>query len=129
MTRSRIWLGVLMMLACAGVSSAEDHERDLEKQLRQTFVHKVLSLRTPYASSKLHFTSGGQLIGTSLALPWTTGGIVQVTKVSLKSTVLELEGNRVVIAWRSETNPSLIPLVTNNRVKVTLNLDSPILEI
>jgi TonB family protein len=78
----------------------------------------------PDGSGQLHFASNGQLKGSPSPLPWTTGGLLRVNKVSLKAKLIEIEGSRALVAWRLNANPALMTVVTQRRVKLDVDLDS-----
>jgi TonB family protein len=115
----------IAILICAPVLVCADDRKKVEDDLRQSLVGTYLSLRVPDGSSQLHFTSKGQLKGSPSPLPWTTGGLFRVEKVSLKAKSIEIEGNRALVAWRLNANPALMTVVTQRRVKLDVDLDSP----
>jgi TonB family protein len=112
-----------IILACNFVAFANDRGK-VEKELQSELGGRLLTLRKPCASDRLRFSPDGQLIGTAADLPWTTGGLLKVTKISVKTDHLEIEGIRVLIAWRSDAAPpSLLPLLTNGNIKVVVESD------
>lgn len=112
----------LIVIAAGVTTSAKD--TSLEKQLNQAYVGKVLALRTASTSDKLLFNSSGQLLGKSSDGPWTTAGALQVTKLSLKPDLLEIQGNRVLFAWREGENSSPVPVLMNRVLIIAVSLDS-----
>ena len=115
---------LISLVLCCTAARADDLKQ-IEKQLRKTYDNYVLSLKTPYASGKLHFTSNGQLVGTAPEGVWTTNGILQVSKVVLKPKVVQIDGKRILLALRtSQGSPILLPIVTARIVHIAIDLDS-----
>jgi TonB family protein len=104
-------------------------QKDIERALRQAYVGHVLSLKAPSNSDRLHFNPDGQVIGKLNPAPWTTFGLFRVMKLSLKKERLELEGERLIIAWRIEQTPSLMPVEIGKQVKATLESAIPISDV
>ena len=118
------WSVCLISLTLCTVARADDR-RLIEKQLRKTYDNYALSLKVPYASENLHFDSNGQLVGISPVGVWTTSGILQVGKIVLKPNVLQIDGNRILVALRAGQGSSiLVPIVTARSVHITIELES-----
>jgi TonB family protein len=132
MKRKYSWTTLVLIFLCGSMAKASDSST-AEKQLRQDLENKVLSLRTPSASEKLQFDSAGQPVGTFLPAPWTTGGLLKVKLVSLKRGSLRIDCERVLLALRairaSSGPPVLVPLLTGRSVRLSLDLDSNLLDI
>jgi len=115
---------LLSLTLCCTVGRADDR-RLVEKELRKTYDNYARSLKIPYASENLHFDSNGQLVGTSPVGVWTTSGILQVGKIVLKPNVLQINGNRILVALRASQGSSiLVPIVTARSVHITIELES-----
>ena len=121
---------ILLSWCCVSlVAFASDNQRDIERNVQQTYIGHLLSLKSPSVADHLHFKPDGQLAGSLIPGPWTTSGIFQVIKVAIKANHLELEGDRVVIGWRVDQTPTLLPVVTGRKVRVTLESDVPIADV
>jgi TonB family protein len=115
---------LLSLTLCCTVARADDR-RLIEKELRKTYDNYALSLKIPYASENLHFDSKGQFVGSSPLGVWTTSGILQVGKIVLKPNVLQINGNRILVALRASQGSSiLVPIVTARSVHITIELES-----
>jgi TonB family protein len=110
---------------------AEDR-RKIEGDLRRALQHRLLSLRNPSFGPKLIFDSSGNLVNKADAGPWSTCGLIEVEKISLRADHAEIEGKRALLALRSGTkdgqNPSIphalqaTALVTDDRVRILVEM-------
>jgi TonB family protein len=122
--RKGIAVCVTSLVLCCTVARANDL-KEIERQLRKTYDNYLLSLKAPYASEKLHFTSKGLPVGLAPEGVWTTNGILQVSKIVLKPNIVQIYGKRILLALRtSQGNPILLPIVTARSVQIAIDLDS-----
>lgn len=119
--------GVLLWLIMVSFSSfAADTQKDVERDLRQAYVGHILSLKSPSNSDRLRFGPDGLVIGKSNPAPWTTFGLFRVMQLFVKKERVELDGERVIIAWQAEKIPGLTPVEIGRTVRITLESASAI---
>ncbi|MGA8152637.1 MAG: energy transducer TonB [Terriglobales bacterium] len=118
--------GLLCSLVVISLTDARaDARKDLEKELRTAYVHRLLSLTSPYFGDKLQFDSQGGLLDRAVAGPWSTCGLLEVEKLALASGRVELSGKRVILALRSSnTGVKVTPVTTNRGVHISVELPS-----
>jgi TonB family protein len=85
---------MLAIALAAAYSPGTALASDLEEQLKTKYQAQVLTLRRFYEGNKLHFDSGGHLIGNEATGPWTVDGQIHVTEVRLRGQMLQLKGRR-----------------------------------
>jgi TonB family protein len=120
-------------------SAGADDRKDLEGNLRRAFEDKLLSLRDPHFGRRLQFDSSGKLVSKAEAGPWSTCGLLKVSKVILRQDHIEIDGKRALLVLRrgpTDNQPSSIPqqgdqitaLVTDDAVSIFVEistLDAP----
>jgi len=121
------WIICLVLTLSCGTKGNASDKNQIEKRLRESVEKKVLSLRVPSAADKLQFDSNGKPVGTLLPAPWTTGGLLQVNKISLSRDGLRMECEQVLVALRTADPaygpPAFAPVLTDRSVLVTIDLD------
>jgi TonB family protein len=92
------WL-LLLLLSAPSFNSMILHasEGSLERELRNAYQGRVLTLRHFYDGDKLHFRADGQLIGDSATGPWTLDGQLKVTDIHLDRASLQIVGKRLTL--------------------------------
>jgi TonB family protein len=78
---------------------ADDRE-NLESSLRKDLQQQLLSLQHPDFGTRLQFDSLGNLVGQPNPGPWSTSGLLQVTKVRVSRDRLQLDGKRALLILR-----------------------------
>src|SRR5713226_787545 len=126
--RMKFWFAILCF-SVAGLhpAVARPGERNpVETDLRRNYEGKLLSLKHPCAGRKLEFDPQGKCLTTCEEVPWTTGGLLLVKQLDVKSGRLEIKGNRVLVSLRSDkTASSLAPIVSDKAIDVDMKFDSP----
>ena len=93
----KFWFAILCF-SVAGLHPdlARPGERNpVETDLRRSYEGKLLSLKHPCAGRKLEFDPQGKCLTTCEEVPWTTGGLLPVKQLDVKSGRLEIKGNGV----------------------------------
>ena len=122
------WIVCAVICAVLLIPSAVAEERkEIEQQSVQTLENKILTLRTSYSDANLKFNSQGQLLGTSKILPWTTHGVLYVKKLRLTEKSLEIEGQRAILLYAFGKGNGFAPVVSTQKVHVTIELVSPLI--
>lgn len=76
-------------------------DRQAESALRAALDKKIVVLRGFYVGQHLRFDSSGNLVGKAASGPWTSDGVIQVTRVSVKPDQIVLRGERVLNTFDS----------------------------
>ena len=111
-----------LLLPLAGAHG--DVRKTLESELRHSFEKKLLTLRTPFVNTVLKFDAQGNFSGNSETGPWTVNGVLEVKRLWLQDAVLDIEGNRVLIALNGKD--SIFPVLSDRTVRVTITLATPL---
>ena len=121
---NRMFLRSICRLVFVCAISGSLFAQSSEDALRARLLNKPLDLRGLWQYDKLHFDSGGKLLGKPHELPFTLCGI-NVTGVTLKPTGLVLEGQRVGLLFE-KLGPTRIVL-PNARTpeRMHLEIDAP----
>ncbi len=122
----RLPLAVLLLCGISVLAFGSDNQKEIERGLREAYLGHFLSLKSPSYSDHLRFRPDGASEDAIKPAPWTTFGLFQVTKLSVKKDRIEIEGDHLVIAWRAEQTPYLLPLVIGKKLKITLESYAPI---
>lgn len=118
-----ILLCVLAFLAALASAQGTD---ELQTKLRQTIGGKLLSLRIPCADSVLEFDAQGNLRNKSGVRPWTIKSVLRVKNLLLTSHSLEIDGERVFLAWDISKDDGFLPVATGQKVHVMIGLTPPL---
>jgi TonB family protein len=104
------------------VAWATDHSA-LQKQLRDAYEGKLLSLKTPCTSDRLHFDTSGKPLSALQEAPWTTSGVFRVESVAVKSDRIEIRGKRLILALRlDKTGTRLVPIELDRHLRIDLDI-------
>lgn len=95
---------ILLMLSSAFVANAQSTQAELETRL----LHKPLYLRGVYRDDKLSFDSAGKLESPSALTTFTLSG-VEITKLSVGSSRLHLQGRRIALQFAADV-PQRVPI-------------------
>jgi TonB family protein len=95
---------------------------DLQKELRQTYTGKILSLRAPSNLDVLHFDGNGHPARPSEGEPWTTCGLFRVKKISANLGQIAIEGERQAVILSPESARKLLLVELDRPVHVTIDL-------
>src|SRR3954471_18889681 len=88
---------VLLTAVIFPSSLRADDRGNLESRLRKDLQQQLLSLRQPDFGNRLQFDSLGNLLGQPHPGPWSTSGLLQVTKVHVSRDRIELDGKRALL--------------------------------
>jgi TonB family protein len=103
-------------------ASAADTAKDVEKTLNHLLGQKVVFLRHAYRGTHLRYNPSGELVEGGPSGIWGLNGVIQVTRVKLRGTALEIEGNRTIMAYNLATNRAEAdPTPEDIHVEVTLD--------
>lgn len=108
----------LALLVGAPVTSLSS---SLESRLKADLEGKTVTIRSFYQDSKLRFGPDGVLIGGAKSGAWTLHGRVQVKRVSLSPTRLEIYGDRVGVEFDHLTQESIHRLLGKD-VEILIDL-------
>jgi TonB family protein len=95
---------------------------DLQKELRQTYTEKILSLGVPSNLDVLHFDGNGRPARPSEGEPWTTCGLFRVKKISANLAQIAIEGERQAVILSPESVRKLLLVELDRPVHVTIDL-------
>src|SRR3954452_13266302 len=112
---------VLLTAVIFPSSLRADDRGNLESSLRKDLQQQLLSLRQPDFGNRLQFDSLGNLLGQPHPGPWSTSGLLQVTKVHVSRDRIELDGKRALLILRpySTSADASKSHAVQNRVLVT----------
>lgn len=91
--------GLLIALLFAAQWLQGDDQQQIEKVLNDEYGGKVVTIRGFYKQSKLDYDSSGEPKVKGESGPWTLYGKLQLTRLKVKKGRLEVEGNRLWVAW------------------------------
>jgi TonB family protein len=111
---SKSALATLATLAIAFGAAAQDRS---DPQLMSEYVGKVLTLRHFYAGNRLRFHFDGSLSLNDVPVgPWTVDGQILIERIQVESSVLYLQGRRIVLCAGEERMQDCLTLIpTNNK--------------
>jgi len=118
MSRSAV-LAASLIVASVAVPLARG---DLQKELRQTYTGKILSLRIPSNLDVLHFDGNGRPARPSEGEPWTTCGLFRVKKISANLGQISIEGERQAVILGPESVRKLLLVELDRPVHVAIDL-------
>lgn len=95
---------------------------DLQKELRQTYTGKTLSLRIPNNLDVLHFDGNGHPARSSAGEPWTTCSLFKVRKIGLNFAQIVIEGDREAVVLSPDPVKKLLLVELDRPVHVTIDL-------
>lgn len=95
---------------------------DLQKELRQTYTGKILSLRVPSNLDVLHFDGNGHPARPSEGEPWTTCSLFKVRKIGLNFAQIVIEGEREAVVLSPDPVKKLLLVELDRPVHVTIDL-------
>lgn len=119
MTRLRL----LAVLFAANIFLAAT-ARDLQRDLRNRYTGKFLSLRTPISYDVIHFNLQGQPTRPATGEPWTMCGLFKVRKIDLNAGQIVIDGERVIVVVNPAAEQKKLLLVTLER-NVHVSIDLP----
>ena len=101
MKRMRFVQAISLFLACVVVSviAHSEDRKQIEAHLRSTYQGKVLTLRNFYEGKRLRYDHAGKLTKGGQVGPWTLYGKIKVQRLKLRKDKLEIEGNRLFLAY------------------------------
>jgi TonB family protein len=111
---------LLCSLLTAGIG-----DRGLDAELTQRYGDKVLCFRHFFRSNSQDYDADGKVSKNLPRGPWTFYGQMQVKKIFLSEDKLRLEGNRVIYRF-DESAERLIPVLDQDKIKVTIRLSRPL---
>jgi TonB family protein len=118
MSRSAV-LAASLIVAAVAVPLAHG---DLQKELRQTYSGKILSLRVPSNLDVLHFDSNGEGARASGGEPWTTCSLFKVRKIGVSFAEIVIEGDREAVVLNPDPVKKLLLVDLDRPVHVTIDL-------
>jgi len=118
MSRSAV-LAVSLIVAAVAVPVAHG---DLQRELRQTYTGKLLSLRTPSNLDVLHFDQEGRAARPSEGEPWTTCSLFKVRKIGVNFAEIVIEGERLAVVLSPDAVKKLLLVELDRPVHVTIDL-------
>lgn len=118
MSRSAV-LAASLIVAAVAVPLARG---DLQKELRQTYTGKILSLRAPSNLDVLHFDQNGRPARPNEGEPWTTCGLFRVKKISANLGLMAIEGEREAVVLSPESDRKLLLVELDRPVHVMIDL-------
>ena len=95
---------------------------NLEKELRQTYTGKLLSLRIPSNLDVLHFDRDGRPARPSDGEPWTTCSLFRVKKISTNLGQIAIDGERQAVVLSPDPVKKLLLVELDRPVHVTIDL-------
>lgn len=118
----------LAMAACLSVlwlaaSSKADDRRTVEKELNQTYDKSVVILRGFPSGKTLVYDSDGNLIRGGGEGPWTIDGSVQISKIRLTDSRMQIKGYRVFLAY--EPNQKTFRKFRGDQISLDVSLTDP----
>jgi len=126
--RSRVLEIVLASVTAISLCSqalADNHQ--VESALRGALHKKIVVLRGFYAGQHLRFDASGNLIGKATTGPWTSDGVIQVTRVSVKHDQVVLQGKRILNAFDSK-RCQFKNMLTDVPVEIDIQVDAASLD-
>jgi TonB family protein len=116
-------LAAFVVLLAANFLWVADARGDLQRDVRQAYTGKILSLRVPSNYDILHFDAQGQPTRPGSGEPWTTCGLFRVKKVTISPNQMGIDGERVVVVLNSEAKGPKITLASLDRyVHIAIDL-------
>lgn len=113
---------VLVVSLIVAVVTVPPLRGDLQKELRQTYTGKILSLRIPSNLDVLHFDGSGHSARPSDGEPWTTCGLFRVKKISANLGLIAIEGEREAVVLSPDSVRKLMLVELDRPVHVTIDL-------
>lgn len=117
MSRSAVLAASLIVAVAVPVAHG-----DLQKELRQTYTGKILSLRVPNNLDVLHFDGNGHPARPSEGEPWTTCSLFMVRKIGLNFLQIVIEGERQAVVLSPDPVKKLLLVELDRPVHVTIDL-------
>jgi TonB family protein len=102
-------------------------DRQAESALRAALDKKIVVLRGFYVGQHLRFDSSGNPVGKAEIGPWTSDGVIQITRVSAKPDRIVLRGKRVLNAFDSN-RCQFTNILTDVPVEIEVQADSASLD-
>lgn len=112
---------IAAILAAFTVVAVRPAFGDLQKDLRQTYTGKILSLRIPSNFDVLHFDANGQPARPGNGEPWTTCALFRVKKISLNFAQIVIEGDRQAVILSPDPVKKLLLVELDRPVHVTID--------
>jgi hypothetical protein len=116
---------VTVLFLCQTSFPLENQQKVVEKSLRASMMGTFLILKTPSSSELLRFDAQGKSLSAGELAPVTLKGILQVEGVKLSPKQLQISARRIALV-QVPKQPSLLPVVTSEMVRVVLECTSPI---
>lgn len=114
-----IMFGVML----SGAKGAQtEAARQIEDQLKEAYVGKIVTLRGFVDGSVVKFDSQGELIGGGKPGPWTLYGMVEVTGLKLAPDKVVIDGNRLYVSFKGRER---VNHRAPQRVRVEVELTNP----
>jgi TonB family protein len=122
--RNKITLGSIILFTLVSLGQTTAAGQDLATTVRAQYANKMLCFRHFFRSDSQEYSHEGKLLKKSPEGSWTYYGQIMANKVDLADDAVRFEGNRVVYKF-DEHAEHLIPVQTEENVKVTIHLMSP----
>jgi TonB-like protein len=101
------------------------NQQALREETGQALQGKILALAIPYTADTLQFDAQGKLVGTSLAGAWTMYSALQVAKVSVRDSSVEMDAERVLLISPSNKGVTTSPTLSGRKLHISLALTPP----
>ena len=113
---------IVATLAALTVVAVRPAFGDLQKDLRQTYTGKILSLRIPSNFDVLRFDANGHPARPGDGEPWTTCGLFRVKKIGLNFAQIVIEGDREAVILSPDPVKKLLLVELDRPVHVTVDI-------
>lgn len=95
------WAFPLLLLAVVFdvISPGARAETEIDRHLREQYLHKSFILRGFQAGGSLHYDAAGVSREELSVGDWTTNGVVRIDEISISGNRLLIRGSRVYLGW------------------------------
>jgi TonB family protein len=95
---------------------------DLQRQMRQSYAGKLLSLRIPSNFDVLQYDASGQPARPGNGEPWTTCGLFKVKKISVSLGQMMIDGDRAAVILNPDPTKKLLLVILDRTLHVVIDL-------
>lgn len=94
-----------LLIACAVAAlctaqSQAPNDQELQAALNEALAKKLVFLKHPCPGPRVYFDAKGQCVRSVKETSWTTDGVIEIDKVTVTSSAIELTGSQVVVTFR-----------------------------
>jgi hypothetical protein len=118
-------LTALCLWVCFALPVLAVDSSPIEAQMRQLLQNKIIAFLVPYTADDLKFDVNSQLVGAADIGPWTLYGSIQISDVSLKDNIFQIDGERVALIL-PHGKTTLMPILAGRKIHVAIALTPPV---